>query len=228
MHVHPELARLLHLVKQLQEQHFRSTYADLLASPTYGPAAQFFLSELYGARDFSGRDDQFARIAGTLTAVFPSDVADTAVILAELHLLTEELDMEMARAWPSAGTSTLTPEECYVQAWRTVARPDDRRLQLGKVLNVARSLARLTRLPGLRMMLRLMRTPAERAGLADLQRFLETGFDRFHTLCQTTGALDDFLRVIENRESTFMQGLFNEAPSDVVRRYPKSAMQTAP
>ena len=81
----PELNQAIIEVKKVQAQRFASTYADLLESPVYSPSARFFLEELYGARDFSLRDEQFARIAGALEFTFPSHVVATAIALARLH-----------------------------------------------------------------------------------------------------------------------------------------------
>ena len=62
----PTLAQTVLDVKHLQAQRFAATYADLLDSPAYAPSARFFLEELYSARDYSLRDQQFARIASAL------------------------------------------------------------------------------------------------------------------------------------------------------------------
>lgn len=72
-------------IKTLQARRFAGTYADLMNSPTLGPAALFFLQELYSDRDYSERDGQFGRIAGTLQTMFPASVVETAVALAVLH-----------------------------------------------------------------------------------------------------------------------------------------------
>jgi hypothetical protein len=78
----PGIAAAVADVKRFQARRFAGTYADLLASPTYGAAARFFLEELYGDRDYRERDAQFARIAGAVEKLFPKDVAETAVGLA--------------------------------------------------------------------------------------------------------------------------------------------------
>ena len=75
---------------------------------------------------------------------------------------------------------------------------------------VDQALARLTRLRGLRTMLRMMRGPASAAGLADLQHFLETGFDTFADLGKSPGGTDAFLRQIETRETALIQSLFDD------------------
>src|SRR5256885_8184051 len=88
-------ARVLAL-KTYQQRRFARTYADLLATSRYGPAARFFLEELYGPRDFTERDAQFVRVVPALVRLFPHDIVATVDTLAELHALSEMLDSETA------------------------------------------------------------------------------------------------------------------------------------
>ena len=173
----PRLLQAVRRIKLFQAHRFRITYADLLESNDYGPAAQFFLDELYSDKDFEQRDAQFSKIAGALQTLFPKQVLNTAVTLAQLHRLTEELDHKMA----SAALSNPDPDEtiAYVKAWDAVGHQSDRELQLKTVMSVGLELERLTGTPGLHFMLKMMRRPAQAAGLAALQAFLETGFDTF-------------------------------------------------
>ena len=76
-------------------------------------------------------------------------------------------------------------------------------------------LQRLTRLKGLRMALRMMRSPARAAGLSALQDFLEAGFDAFATLGDASG----FLGRVAERESTLIHTLF-DAPDAPARLQP--------
>jgi hypothetical protein len=73
-------------------------------------------------------------------------------------------------------------------------------------------LARLTRAPGLRMMLRMMRGPANAAGMGALQKFLEAGFDTFGQLARQRGGVEQFLAAIEQRERALMDLLFDADP----------------
>ena len=54
-------------------------------------------------------------------------------------------------------------------------------------MKLGQDLTRFTRMPGLRMMLRMMRKPAQAAGLGALQHFLETGFDTFGAMARRRG-----------------------------------------
>ena len=207
--------RLLDAVKQIklfQAQRFRATYADLLSSDDFGPATQFFLDELYSDKDFEQRDVQFAKIAGALQTLFSKQVVQTAVTLAQLHKLTEELDHQMGIAvLPASGVDEVA---VYVQAWNTVGRRQDRRLQLETVLSVGLELQRLTRTPGLRLMLKMMRRPAHAAGLGALQGFLEAGFDTFAAMSGNKQLVASFLSTIEQRENKLIDALFSHAAAE--------------
>ncbi|MCM2356403.1 MAG: hypothetical protein NDI68_06895 [Arenimonas sp.] len=202
----PALGLAVREVKALQARRFRGTYADLLADPVYAPAARFFLEELYGERDFAQRDDQFARIAGAIEKLFPAQVAATAGRLADLHAQTETLDLQVARGWRQEEGA---PEPMrYALAWRHAGGQSSRRGQLASVVGLGQELASLTRMPGLRLMLRMMRTPASAAGLGALQSFLENGFDTFAGMAKRQGAAERFLASVETRESALLALLF--------------------
>lgn len=207
----PALGAAVGSVKSLQAQRFRGTYADLMGSPAFGPAARFFLEELYSDTDYTDRDLQFGRIAGTLQTMFPQPVVTTAVALAVLHAQTEELDQDMGRAWLAHADATNDAAR-YTAAWRTVGQRHARQQQLQRVLAMGADLARLTRTPGLRMMLRMMRGPANAAGMGALQRFLEAGFDTFGQLARQRGGVEQFLATIEQRERALMDQFFDADP----------------
>ncbi len=200
----PPLRSALQQVKRVQSRRFAGTYADLLASGPYAAAARFFLTELYSDKDYAERDAQFVRIAGAIERFFPTQVAGTAAALAELHALTEELDQAMAIAWLAQGDDAAVEAWRYVSAWRQVGRREDRDNQLTVVLDIGQQMARLTRTPGLRIMLKMMRGPAVAAGLSSLQRFLESGFDTFGAMARRPGDAEQFLGTIRGRESALI------------------------
>jgi hypothetical protein len=69
-------------------------------------------------------------------------------------------------------------------------------------------MTRLTRLPGLRLMLKMMRRPASAAGLGALQRFLETGFDTFAAVAGQPGGAERVRATIREREGRLMAMMF--------------------
>lgn len=198
------LAAAVHQIKQLQARRFRATYADFLADRRHTAATAFFLDELYGEHDFSQRDAQFARIAGAIERLFPEAVADLAVDLAETHALTETLDHALASHW-LALDGDFTYTEQYVHSWRLTGEREQRQRQLAVVLHMGAELQRLTRMKSLLLALRLMRAPAQAAGLSALQQFLERGFAAFATMGDATR----FLKAIAEREQRWIDTLFD-------------------
>lgn len=208
----PGVAAAVVAVKRFQARRFTGTYADMLAGGPYAEAARFFLDELYSERDYADRDAQFARIAGAVERFFPADVAQTAVSLAQLHSLTESLDHAMGIHVLGQGTPAVVDPRGYLAAWRAVARRPDRDSQLRTVLAIGDEMARLTRTPGLRFMLKMMRGPAAAAGLTSLQRFLETGFDTFAAMARRPRGAEAFLFTIRERETQLLSMLFDGDP----------------
>ena len=187
-------------IKQFQHARFAASYGDLLSHPRYGRAARFFLDDLYGPQDFAERDAQFGRVVPALVRLFPLDIVHTVSALAELHALSEQLDSAMAIRINGLPVDT----EVFGSAWRSVGRVSDREQQIALMLQVGTSLDGFTRKPLLRHSLRLMRGPAAAAGLAALQKFLETGFDAFREM---QGA-QTFLDTIATRERALAAALF--------------------
>lgn len=223
----PRLLEAIRWIKRWQNLRFARTYADLSAQAQTAQAVRFFLQELYSDADFSLRDQQFHRIAGTIGVLFPKKVGECAAALAELHGLTEGLDDRMARFLSTTTLKlglelpepSLNTNACvlYAQAWQCVGARDDRLHQLQSVVDIGRQLARFTVMPGLRSMLRMMRGPASAGGLSDLQRFLESGFDTFADLSRSRGGAEAFIQTIERREAECVNRLFEDDPAVAAR-----------
>jgi hypothetical protein len=199
----PAYARRVRAVKAYQHQRFERSYADLLLEESTREAALFFLTDLYGAQDFSARDAQFGRIVPTLDRLFPGDIVRTVRDLAELHALSEQLDHRMAQV---LSDERIDPAR-YVAAWCAVGQPEQRERQIALMLGVGSALAGYTRSRLLRHSLRLMRAPARAAGLEALHGFLERGFDTFAGLRRP----QDFLDTLAQRERALTALLF-QAP----------------
>ncbi|MDN3922696.1 FFLEELY motif protein [Roseateles violae] len=201
----PGLAARVEALKAYQQRRFARTYADLLATPRYAAATRFFLEELYGPGDYTRRDAQFARVVPTLTRLFPAEVVATVGRLALLHAISERLDTRMGqllgRDQPDAAS--------YRRAWQASGEAALRQQQIDLCLAVGESLEQLTRKPLLRQALRMMRGPATAAGMGELQRFLESGFDTFREM---RGA-GEFLQTVRRREEALAQALFAAAPA---------------
>ena len=196
----PQLDTSVLGLKAYQQRRFARSYVDLLSSARYAAAARFFLEELYGPKDFSDRDAQFARVVPALVRLFPHELVETVSLLARLHALSESLDTAMGRHL----LGQLVDREAYVRAWILTGRSDARDEQIELTLAVGQDLDRLTRKPLLRTTLHLMRGPARAAGLGALQQFLEAGFDTFKAM----GGAQPFLSTVGDREHALADALF--------------------
>lgn len=187
-------------LKAWQAARLARTYADLHASERYRGATQFFLEELYGARDFSQRDTDIGRILPKLTRLLPEAALDTIAGAVELDELSEQLDTRVAAA-PGAA---VVDEASYAAAYRAASTVEARTRQIFLLNHIGHALDKLTSVPMLYATLKLMRGPARLAGLDGLQRFLEQGF--MH--CKSMHGVDAFLGTIVSRETRVMERLF--------------------
>lgn len=203
----PALTARTLAIKRFQHERFRRSYADLLSRPDLQAAATFFLEELYGPHDFSARDAQFERIVPALIRLFPPEIIGTVRKLSELHALSERLDHVMSGY---LGAPIEMNASSYRAAWRATGEAAARQHQIDLMMDVGRGLVRYTRNPLLRAALRMMRGPAEVAGLAALQQFLERGFETFRRMPNP----QDFLDTIARREAEIARWLFQESAAE--------------
>jgi len=184
------------------------THRDLLESRRYGPAATFFLADLYGPKDFSERDEEVARILPMLVATLPAAAIRALALAVELDALSEELDAAMVAELRRTAAIATLGEESYARAFRRCARQAERQRQVTLVREVGDTLDSLARKPLVWTAVRLMRAPARLAGLAELHEFLETGFRAFRHIVQSS----EFLTLITARESALFDRLFAGTP----------------
>jgi hypothetical protein len=186
-------------VKRWQATRLARTYPDLLVSSRYRPACEFFLDELYGAKDFESRDQEALRVVPKLARMLPERAVETMALAVELDETSESLDARLARA-----ISLPVDADGYARAYRATGTVPERKLQIDTVERIGRTLEKLARIPLLSGMLRMMRAPAEAAGFGHLHHFLQNGFDAFRSM----GPAGEFLRIISSRETALMQALF--------------------
>ncbi|MBI5900863.1 MAG: hypothetical protein HZB40_16790 [Rhodocyclales bacterium] len=193
------------LLKQWQADRLARTYADLLASERHAPAAGFFLSDLYGPKDFRSRDDELARVVPVMVRVLPARALQTLLDAVRMDMLSESLDTDMVLALRAAGRSRDIDMAAYIAAYRACNRRADRETQIALIDHIGKTLDRLTRMPLIRISLRLMEGPAHLAGLSALHSFLQRGFDAFSEM---KGA-DEFLATVTARETALMREWFS-------------------
>ena len=210
-HLDAQLRLQRRRVKAFQAQRLATTHAGLLASPRHGPAARFFLDDLYGAKDHLQRDEDVARVLPKLLKILPSAAVLTLVEALRMDALSESLDADLANCLAGRGLLRRDGDvgmEAYVAAYRACGRRADRQEQLALVERIGLSLDHLTRLPMLATTLRLMTGPAHRAGLTELHGFLQRGFLAF---AHMKGA-HDFLQQIVQEERALMVSWLQPLP----------------
>ena len=191
-------------LKEWQAARLARSYADLLASKRHKPAAEFFLSDLYGPKDFRTRDEELARVVPIMVRVLPARALLTLLEAVKMDTLSESLDTAMVLALRRVGKSKNIDWPAYVAAYRTCGRKKDREQQIILIDQIGRTLDRLTRMPLIHFSLKLMSGPAHLAGLGALHSFLQRGFDAFSYM---KGA-DEFLEIVIERETALMKELF--------------------
>lgn len=192
-------------VKAWQAGRLARTYADLAANPRYAKATSFFLDDLYGAKDFSGRDEAMLRIYPVMVRTLPTSAVETAALAIEVDALSEELDRRVAACIESGPVT----EASYGRAYREAGTRTQRQRQIELIDEVGKRLDVLVVKPFIYATLKLMRGPARLAGLDDLQVFLEHGFEAFRHM----GGAVEFLATIAERENRILSRLFSGHPS---------------
>jgi hypothetical protein len=173
------------------------------------PAAEFFLSDLYGDKDFSARDRDAARILPMMARLLPDTLLRAATEAIELAVLSHALDLRMAEqlALRKQPMAPLTVAD-YARAYRQGGYRRLRRHQIELVLRVGYALDAAVKKHGVHKLLRASRIPAQLAGLSELQAFLERGFTAFEAL----GGAEDFLEAVAARERGVSERLFAGDP----------------
>jgi len=198
-------ARWLKPLQAWQAQRLERSFAGFLQDPARRPAARFFLTDVYGDRDFTRRDADIARVIPMMQKLLPAPLLNTVTDGIELGALTHAFDLRMADALPAlAGRRRGIDVDLYARAYREVGLPRLRARQIALIDDVGTGLAAALRMPGVGTLLKLSRLPARAAGLGELQTFLERGFAAFAEL----GDAHAFLTDIRRNETRAMQRLF--------------------
>ena len=169
-------------VRAFQQQRLAATHADLLASDEYGPAAHFFLTELYSTEDMTQRDADIERVIKILVRFLPDKALSTLAAALEMDALSEHLDGKMVAALRSVQNNKeplKIDATRYQRAYRKVGQPEQRLRQIALTQSIGGALDQLARKPLLRGLLRMMRAPAAAGGVGGLHEFLERGYAAF-------------------------------------------------
>ena len=202
------LSRPRYLLARWQATRLTTTYADLLVSGRYGKAAEFFLTDLYGPRDFSKRDEDGERIVSRMRALLPKRAMQAIQSALHLNRLSHQLDEQMAQMLFNEMQLAEVDADSYAEAYRRCSNEAARREQIALVDVLGRELDVVVQKPLVQMALKLAHKPAHLAGLGELQDFLERGVAAF---LQMQGA-DDFLDLIRDRETRILENILSRDP----------------
>ena len=169
-------------VRTWQQKRLAATHAALLASAKYGPATTFFLTELYSTADLTQRDADIERVIRILAKFLPEKALHTLASALEMDALSEKMDNQLAqqlRALQMSDKPLAITNGSYSAAYRAMAGFDQRVRQIELTREIGLALDKLSRMPLLRSLLRLMGGPAHASGVGGLHAFLERGYAAF-------------------------------------------------
>ncbi|MFN8481947.1 MAG: hypothetical protein U0768_02670 [Anaerolineae bacterium] len=190
-------------LRDWQVKRLSTTHGDLLASPEYGPAAEFFLSELYGPRDFSRRDADLLALFDFLRSFVPENAIRAMAYAVEVNELTHQLDGKLLHDLRALGVTGPFTEAEYDEAYRQ-GDYDARVHQIDLIVDTGKELAKLRGAPLVGVTLRAARGPAYRLGWGELQEFLEAGYKAWANMKDP----EFFLNTIGSREMAILNRIF--------------------
>lgn len=196
-----------------QSERLAATYADLAAQRRYLMAIEFFLSDLYGTRDFAQRDADLVRIYPIMTRVLSENAMESIASAVELHALTQELDSEVLQILRADNIDIgkhpeALDQELYARAYRKCDNYRQRVRQIELIEETGQLLDEVVQHPFIFISARLVRAPAHAAGLGELQGFIERGLHAFRKMRGAT----HFLQTILNRELFILEQIFADEP----------------
>lgn len=208
--------RWLPELRRWQAERLARSFEGFMDHPGRRPAAEFFLSDLYGDRDFSQRDADIARVVPKMQRLLPQGLLETLADAIELGALSHAFDLRMAE-WlqANAGSRRKLDDALYAEAYRAVGRPRLRSHQIDLIVRAGYGLGMALKTRGVSTLLAVLRGPARAAGLGELQSFLERGFGAYAKLDDVAAFVHD----IEAHERAVSRNLLagRPRPFDVAR-----------
>ena len=212
----PEFKALRASLRAWQGARLARTHRDLLDSPRFHAAAEFFLADLYGPQDLSRHIEDVRGIVPLMARTLPESGLLTVARALELNALSDDLDAAMVETLGARAAAI--DERAYAAAYRKAGRPEDRARQIDLIALLGEALDQLTRMRFIGAALMVMRKPAQLAGLGELQGFLERGYAAFRAM---RGGAREFVSIVVERERAVSAALF-KGDDGVLRRAPAS------
>lgn len=199
------------ILSEWQAERLAETHHDLLQSSRHHLAAEFFLTDLYGPKDFSRRDSDLERSYPIIIRTLPEAAIHTVAQAVELDVLSHLLDLALVEKLISdfnVQTKEDITKEVYAEAYRRCNNREQRAHQIKLIRIIGEDLDAVVAKPFIYTALRMARGPAHLAGFGELQDFLERGFCAFRHM---RGAME-FLDSITSKESQILDRIYNNHP----------------
>jgi hypothetical protein len=205
----PELDPQLLLLRAWQTERLQRTHADLLASKRYGPACRFFISDVYGSKDFHQRNQDIEYMYVIMRRFIPDILLSLVRNAINLHHMTEELDRKLLKVLEQdLGLTDPITEEVYAEGYRLCDNYENRRRQIDTLIEIGHQVEFSTRFPPIGIALRLAGGPAKKAGWHDLHDFLDRGYKSFKKM----GKAKKFLNTVQRREMQILDRIYDGLP----------------
>ena len=186
-----------------QSRRLRRDLADLAAEAQYQQIGQFFFDEMYGARDFSVRDEQAQRAHWFVHRV-PGVTAHDVESVLDLLALTNTLDDEIIDLLIALDAPLDFDEAIYERAYRRADRYTERVRQIDLVIVALSNVHRLGRKKLLGLALQSTHILAHAVGMGDIHQFLWLGYKAIQPVRDITRFLD----TIERREKERLDRIY--------------------
>ena len=191
-------------LQAFQSQRLRRDLADLAAEAQYQQIGQFFFEEMYGAHDFSARDEQAHR-AHWLVHRVPGVTAHDVESVLDLLELTNQLDDEVTTLLMQLGAPLDFDEAIYEHAYRLADHYAARVRQIDLVIVSLSNVHRLGRKRFLGLALQSTHGLAHAVGMGDIHRFLQLGYQAI----QPVRDIAHFLDTIDTREKARLNRIYS-------------------
>lgn len=202
-----EIDPRLTLLRHWQTERLKRTYTDMLEDARFASACQFFLTDIYSARDFRQRDHDVEDLHSWLSRFIPAPMLGLINGSMELNELTNTLDQELlSRLETRLDVEGTITEEQYAAAYRRCENYDRRIFQIELLVKLLNQAAEGARFPLVGPTLRMARGPALRAGWSELYDFVTRGYQAFRSMRSP----QIFIHTVEKREMRILSAIYDE------------------
>jgi hypothetical protein len=196
-------------LRQWQSNRLAFTYRDLAANPRYRAVIDFFLEDIYAARDFAQRNHDMERMHDLMKRVAPEPMIRPLILTVELHRLTERLDGQLLQILrDELGMQGTLTSAMYTEAYRRCQNYDERVRQIELICEIGEQVDKAVRIPFSGSVLKISLGALQRSGWGDLGGLMERGYRVFKPLRDGPA----LLRVIHDREIKILNLIYAGHP----------------